>query len=69
MTSFSCPHFDMDHERCLRLKAECVPGRPGCVLTGNSVFATPVAVRLREKREEQGCTRDRPDGHPEGASG
>ncbi len=49
--SFSCPHFDPEQDYCRRLKTDCVPGRPGCVLDG-SVFATPVEQRLREREEE-----------------
>ncbi|HWA85658.1 MAG TPA: hypothetical protein VG710_05510 [Opitutus sp.] len=49
--SFACPHFDLNREWCLRLNAECVPGRPGCVLVG-STFAVPVEQRLRERAEE-----------------
>ena len=50
--TFSCPHFDPYHDWCLRLKTDCVPGRPGCVLAG-SVFAVPVEQRLREREEEK----------------
>jgi hypothetical protein len=50
--SFSCPHFDIERNYCLRLKTDCVPGRPGCVLVG-AVFATPVEQRLRELEEEK----------------
>ncbi|RFC50204.1 MAG: hypothetical protein DUW69_000684 [Verrucomicrobia bacterium] len=49
--SFSCPHFAVDRDACLRLKTDCVPGRPGCVLEGSG-FAVPVAQRLREREEE-----------------
>ncbi len=50
--SFSCPHFCPDEDHCLRLKTDCVPGRPGCVLAGKTVFATPVEERIRERAEE-----------------
>jgi len=50
--SFSCPHFRINDDACLRLKTDCVPGRPGCVLAGKSVFAVPVEERLREREEE-----------------
>ncbi len=43
----------MQREYCLRLRAECIPGRPGCVLCGNSVFAVPWQQRLREKEEQR----------------
>ncbi|MFT3867966.1 MAG: hypothetical protein QM715_05660 [Nibricoccus sp.] len=51
--SFSCPHFRPDDEYCFRLKTDCVPGRPGCVLGKNAVFATPVEERIRLKEEEK----------------
>ena len=50
--SFSCPHFGINADACLRLKTDCVPGRPGCVLPNNSVFAVPVEERLRLREEE-----------------
>jgi len=51
--SFLCPHFCPDEDSCLRLKTDCVPGRPGCVLAGKSVFAVPVEERIREKEREK----------------
>lgn len=36
----------------MRLKTDCVPGRRGCVLEGNSVFAVPVEERLRQREAE-----------------
>jgi hypothetical protein len=51
MSSFSCPHFEMENEHCLRLHTDCVPGRPGCVLYQSSVFAVPVEQRIRERAE------------------
>lgn len=53
MSSFSCPNFQCENEQCLKLRTDCVPGRPGCVLCKNSVFAVPVEERLREKAEEK----------------
>ena len=60
MSSFSCPHWEMENEHCLRLHAECVPGRPGCVLCRNSGFAVPVEQRIRERAEAGRRGRDRP---------
>ncbi len=51
--SFSCPHFCPDEEHCLRLKTDCVPGRPGCVVPSKTVFATPVEERIRLREEEK----------------
>ena len=53
MSSFSCPHFDMAHDYCLRLKTDCVPGRPGCVLRATSKFAIPVEERLQQEEREK----------------
>lgn len=50
--SFSCPHFDVARDYCRRLKTDCVPGRPGCVLAG-CVFAVPADQRIREREEEK----------------
>lgn len=49
--SFSCPHYDPARDACRLLNTDCVPGRRGCVLK-DSVFAVPVAQRLREREEE-----------------
>ena len=50
--SFACPHLDAGTDRCRRLRTDCVPGRPGCVLAGKAVFAVPVEERLRERAQE-----------------
>lgn len=54
MSSFSCPHYTMRDETCGRLKTDCVPGRPGCVLPRTTKFAVPVEERLRKKALEKG---------------
>ncbi|WP_199226760.1 hypothetical protein [Opitutus sp. ER46] len=51
--SFSCPHFRPDDEYCLRLHTDCVPGRRGCVIGKDTVFAVAAEVRVREKEEEK----------------
>ncbi|MBP8257806.1 MAG: hypothetical protein KAX37_10805 [Opitutaceae bacterium] len=50
--SYSCPHFDIARDYCLRLKTDCVPGRPGCVLSG-SQFAVPAKERVQQTKEEK----------------
>lgn len=54
MSSFSCPHFDVEKDYCLRLLTDCVPGRKGCVLPNTSAFLFPVEERVREKEESRG---------------
>ena len=53
MSSFSCPHFDMPRDFCMRLRTDCVPGRPGYVLQKTSVFAVPAEERIRKKQESR----------------
>lgn len=53
MSSFSCQHYDMKTDYCTKVQAYCVPGRPGCVLRHNSVFAVPVEERIRRREEEK----------------
>ncbi len=51
--TFTCPHYDTAKDWCLLLGKDCVPGRPGCVARGKSVFLVPVEQRIREKEEER----------------
>lgn len=51
--SFSCPHFRLNDEWCLRLNTDCIPGRRGCILPKDTVYAVPPEVRVREKEEEK----------------
>ena len=56
--SFSCPHYAfVEDGACTRVNKHCVPGRPGCVLRANSVFAVPVEERLEDEDQQ-------PDAHP-----
>ncbi|MDD5759400.1 MAG: hypothetical protein PHI06_09990 [Desulfobulbaceae bacterium] len=32
--TFHCKNFDINADRCNKLKGECIPGRRGCVLEG-----------------------------------
>jgi len=66
MSSFSCPHFDMEDDCCQRLHMDCVPGCPGCVLCQNSVFAVPVQQRIHEKAEARERERGKQEGQDKG---
>ena len=54
MSSFSCQHYNVQDETCERVKADCVPGRPGCVLQHNSKFAVPVEERIADESCRKG---------------
>jgi hypothetical protein len=57
MSSFTCPHFDVASDDCLRLQTDCVPGRKGCVLPVDTGFLILPEERVRqleaEKRQRQ----------------
>jgi len=60
MSSFFCPHLEGCKGICRRLATDCVPGRPGYLLSKNSVFAVAVEQRIHEKQE----VKDREQGKP-----
>ena len=47
--SFFCPHFDQVKDSCVKLNAECIPGRPGCVLRGKVTFLVPADERVKKR--------------------
>lgn len=57
--TFSCRNFDFDHQNCIKLKSECIPGRPGCVLAGKVKFSEEITRRLQELEEETKSRRQR----------
>jgi len=51
--TFSCRNYDFDLENCAKLKKECIPGRPGCVLVGKVKFSEEINKRLENLEEEK----------------
>jgi hypothetical protein len=51
--TFYCKNFDCNLSCCLLLKAECIPGRPGCVLAGKVKFSEVIEERLRDPAEKR----------------
>ena len=51
--TFSCKNFDFDVENCRKLKTDCIPGRPGCVLEGKVKFSEDINNRLKDLEEEK----------------
>jgi len=49
--TFHCKNYDINKDKCKRLKGECVPGRKGCVLEGRVV----VSEELEEKIKALDC--------------
>jgi hypothetical protein len=50
--SFFCPHFDQVTDACAKLKCECIPGRPGCVLRGKVAFLVPAEERVKARAKK-----------------
>jgi len=53
MSSFSCPHLDLEKNSCLRLIKDCIPGRPGCVLQNKAVFVVSAKNRIDDRTKEK----------------
>jgi hypothetical protein len=51
MSSFSCPHLDIEKTFCIKLNVDCVPGRKGCVLNRKFQFAIPAEERIKVKEQ------------------
>ena len=58
--TFSCRNYDFDHDNCAMLKADCIPGRPGCVLVGKVKFSEEITKRLEGLEKERERLRPRP---------
>jgi hypothetical protein len=51
MSSFSCPHLDIEKTFCIKINVDCVPGRKGCVLNRKFQFAIPAEKRIIMKEQ------------------
>jgi hypothetical protein len=60
--TFSCKNFDFNTEDCLKLKTNCIMGRPGCLLEGKVAFSEEILKKLKileEKTQERKKNRRR----------
>ena len=60
--TFSCKSFDFNTEDCLKLKTNCIMGRPGCLLEGKVAFSEEIQKQLKtleEKSQEKKKSRRR----------
>ncbi len=46
--TFSCRNYDFNLNNCQKLKSDCIPGRPGCVLEGKVRLSEELEKRLAE---------------------
>ena len=45
--TFHCKNYDIENDKCNKLKGECVPARKGCVLEGRMVVSDELAEKIR----------------------
>jgi len=51
--SFSCKNYDYNDDKCLMLKQECIPGRPGCVLEGRVNLSEALTARIMDLEQKK----------------
>lgn len=51
--SFSCKNYDYNDDKCLMLKQDCIPGRPGCVLEGRVILSEALTERIKELEQRK----------------
>jgi len=56
--TFHCKNFDINADRCVKLKGECVPGRKGCVLEGKVKLSEELRKKVAALEEAAGRRRD-----------
>ena len=49
--TFSCKNFDFNTNGCLKLKTDCIIGRPGCILEGRVVLSEEIEKKLKDLEE------------------
>lgn len=55
--SFSCKNYDYNDDKCLMLKQDCIPGRPGCVLEGRVALSEALTARIKELEQQKASGR------------
>lgn len=50
--TFHCKNYDIENDKCKKLKGECVPARKGCVLEGRMVVSEELEERIRAIDEQ-----------------
>lgn len=49
--TFACTNYDYNTDKCQKLKTECIPGRPGCVLEGKVKLSEELQKRVSGVKE------------------
>lgn len=51
--TFHCKNYDMENDKCNKLKGECVPARKGCVLEGRMVVSEELEAKIQKINKER----------------
>jgi hypothetical protein len=46
--TFHCKNYDIENDKCKKLKGDCVPARKGCVLEGRMVVSEELADKIKK---------------------
>lgn len=46
--TFHCKNYDIENDKCKKLKGECVPARRGCVLEGRMAVSEELEKKIRK---------------------
>jgi hypothetical protein len=46
--TFRCKNYDIENDKCKKLKGDCVPARKGCVLEGRMVVSEELADKIKK---------------------
>ncbi|MEW6594637.1 MAG: hypothetical protein AB1413_07190 [Thermodesulfobacteriota bacterium] len=49
--TFACTNYDYNTDKCQKLKTDCIPGRPGCVLEGKVRLSDELQKRISGIKE------------------
>ncbi len=49
--TFACTNYDYNTDKCQKLKTDCIPGRPGCVLEGKVKLSEELQKRINGVKE------------------
>ncbi|MEW6501626.1 MAG: hypothetical protein ACOY8P_06760 [Thermodesulfobacteriota bacterium] len=44
--TFACTNYDYNTDTCQKLRTDCIPGRPGCVLEGKVKLSEELQKRI-----------------------
>lgn len=46
--TFHCKNYDINADKCNKLKGDCIPGRRGCVLEGRVKISSELQKKINE---------------------